>query len=64
LLTEKAASEIIESQIAGIRERFASVSEEASLSAIDQSVLWGRVFLNPYVFEGAPARLTALERRT
>jgi serine/threonine-protein kinase HipA len=64
LLTEKAASEIIESQIAGIREHFVDVSEEASLSAIDQSVLWGRVFLNPYVFEGAPAKLAALERRT
>jgi hypothetical protein len=40
-----------------------NVSEEASLSAIDQSVLWGRAFLNPYVFEGAPAKLAALERR-
>jgi serine/threonine-protein kinase HipA len=63
LLTEKAASEIIESQIAGIREHFANVSEEASLSAIDHSVLWGRLFLNPYVFEGAPAKLAALGRR-
>ena len=62
LLTEKAASETIEAQIAGIREHFADVSEEASLSAIDQSVLWGRAFLNPYVFEGAPAKLAALER--
>ena len=64
LLTEKVASEIIEAQIVGIREHFVDVSEEASLSAIDQSVLWGRVFLNPYVFEGAPAKLAALERRT
>ena len=64
LLTEKAASETIEAQIAGIREHFADVSEEASLSAIDQSVLWGRAFLNPYVFEGAPAKLAALERCT
>jgi serine/threonine-protein kinase HipA len=63
LLTGKAASEVIETQIAGIREHFVNVSEEASLSAIDQSVLWGRAFLNPYVFEGAPAKLAALERR-
>ena len=64
LLAEKAAFEIIEAQIAGIREHFEDVSEEASLSAVDRSVLWGRVFLNPYVFEGAPAKLAALERRT
>jgi serine/threonine-protein kinase HipA len=64
LLTERAASEVIEAQIAGIREHFVDVSEEASLSAIEQSVLWGRVFLNPYVFEGAPAKLAVLERST
>jgi serine/threonine-protein kinase HipA len=64
LLAEKAASEIIEAQIVGVREHFKDVSEEATLSAVDRSVLWGRVFLNPYVFEGAPAKLAAMERST
>ena len=63
LLNGKTALEIVEAQIIGVHEHFAQVSEEASLSAIDQSLLWGRVFLNPYVFEGAPATLAALERR-
>jgi serine/threonine-protein kinase HipA len=62
LLKEQAALEIIEAQIAGVREGFANVSDEASLSAVDRNVLWGRTFLNPYVFEGAPAKLAALER--
>lgn len=62
LLNGKAASEIIEAQIVGLHEHFAQVSAEASLSTVDQSFFWGRVFLNPYVFEGAPVNLAALQR--
>jgi len=62
LLNGKAASAIIQSQILGIHEHFTKVSAEAALSAVDQGLLWGRVFLNPFVFEGAPANLAALER--
>jgi serine/threonine-protein kinase HipA len=61
LLNAKAAGDIIEAQIVGLREHFAEVSAEASMSRVDQGLLWGRVFLNPYVFEGAPAGLAALE---
>ena len=50
LLTSKAAIEIIEAQIVGMNENFAKVSAEASLFSIDWNVLWGRTFLNPYVF--------------
>lgn len=63
LLTSKAAIEIIEAQIVGMNENFAKVSAEASLSSIDRNVLWGRTFLNPYVFENAPAKFAALERQ-
>ena len=61
LLNGKAPLEIVEAQILGIREYFKQISEEAALSSVDQRLLWGRVFLNPYVFEGAPADLAALE---
>ena len=54
LLSEKAASGIIEAQLAGIADNWTAVCEEASLSPIDRAVLRGGPFLNPYAFEGAP----------
>lgn len=48
-------------QIELIRAHFRSVATEAGLSVDLQNLLAGRAFLNPYVFEGAPPELAALE---
>ena len=62
LLSEKAAIEIIEAQIEGIRSHWAAMAEEASLSEVDTGTLWRRRFLNPYAFEGAPSGIAVMER--
>ena len=62
LLSEKAATTIIERQIEGIRDHWVATCEEALLSEIDQGVLRGGAFLNPYVFDGAPDVVAALQR--
>lgn len=48
-------------QIELIRSNFRRVATEAGLSFELQNLLAGRAFLNPYVFEGAPQDLAALE---
>ena len=62
LLSEKAAIEIIEAQIEGIRSHWAAIAEEATLSEVDTGTLWRRRFLNPYAFEGAPSGIAAMQR--
>lgn len=62
LLSEKAATETILKQIAGIRENWDTVCEEALLSEVDRRVLRGGPFLNPYAFEDAPNAITATAR--
>ena len=62
LLSGKAATEIIEQQIEGIRDHWAATCEEASLSEIDRGILRGGAFLNPYVFEGAPTTVAAMQQ--
>lgn len=61
LLNKKAATEIIQGQIEGIRAHWSDVCEEATLSKIDQRVLRSGPFLNPYVFDGSPDALLALQ---
>lgn len=63
LLSENAATKIIERLIVGIRDNWAATCEEASLSEIEQRVLRGGAILNPYAFEGAPAGLAAMQQQ-
>ncbi|WP_232090358.1 hypothetical protein [Billgrantia diversa] len=51
-LTRIQAKEIIDHQLATIRERWESVCDEADLSKVDRGYLWGRQFLNPFALEG------------
>lgn len=43
-----------------VHENWAEVCREASLSEVDRNFLWGRVFLNPFIFEGAPESIVHL----
>jgi serine/threonine-protein kinase HipA len=43
--------------IAGIRDAWDVVCEEAALTEVEQHLLGQRMFLNPFIFTGAPARL-------
>jgi serine/threonine-protein kinase HipA len=55
------AIDIVRRQIELILSNFRRVATEAGLSVELQNLLAGRAFLNPYVFEGAPQELAALE---
>ncbi|MBS3046430.1 type II toxin-antitoxin system HipA family toxin [Enterobacter mori] len=60
LLSEQDAIEIITHAIQTVREYWDEVCREASLSEVDRNFLWGRVFLNPFIFEGAPEAIAHL----
>ena len=60
LLNKSEAVEIIANQIEVVRTRWASVSDEALLNEIDRNLLWRRMFLNPFIFEGAPTQISRL----
>lgn len=62
LLSERAAIELIEQQIETMRASLPELADEAALTKVDKGVMWGRQFLNPYAFEGAPEKLAALEQ--
>lgn len=54
LLSEQEAVELITHCIRAVRENWEAICKEASLSEVDRRFLWGRAFLNPFIFEGAP----------
>ena len=51
LLDDQQAVEIIDAQIAGIREGWNETCDEAQLAKVDRDFLWRRQFLNDYAFE-------------
>lgn len=53
LLSEQEAIDVITHCIRTVHQNWAEVCREASLSEVDRNFLWGRVFLNPFIFEGA-----------
>ncbi len=60
-LAVEEAIAIIAAQIESIAANWSKACAEATLSAVDRNLLWGRQFLNPYAFEGAPAGLNRPE---
>ena len=52
LMDDKEASQLIDAQIETVKKRWKEVGEEAQLSAAEELLLWGRQFLNPFIFEG------------
>jgi serine/threonine-protein kinase HipA len=58
LLNTMAAEDLIADQIERLHAAWPEVAEEAALTKIDRAVLAGRAFLNPFVYEGAPPRLS------
>ena len=57
LLDMDNAKRIVQDQVQSIRENWMSVCEEAELMEADRRLFWGRQFLNPFAFYGAPAGL-------
>jgi serine/threonine-protein kinase HipA len=51
LLSRTEAVKIIENQITCIEKNWSSVCDEAEISKVDRTLLWGRQFLNSYAFE-------------
>lgn len=51
LLSEEEARAIFAHLISSIEQHWQSVCDEAGLSDVDKSLLWGRQFLNPYSIE-------------
>ena len=62
MLSAREAEVIIEHQVRTIVEHWRQLCEEAQVSDVDRALLWGRVFLNPFAFEDAPARVRQLAR--
>lgn len=58
LLTAPEALAIMRAQIAIIRREFDRICDEASLTAVDRTLIKGRQFLNPYAFEGLETQLS------
>jgi serine/threonine-protein kinase HipA len=59
LLDAAAATSIMKDQVQVIRSHWADVCGEAELPEADRQFLWGRQFLNPFAFYGAPAEIVA-----
>ncbi|MEJ2625437.1 MAG: type II toxin-antitoxin system HipA family toxin [Pseudolabrys sp.] len=59
-LSKDAALSIAQHQIKTIKDRWATVCDEAKLSEVDRSLLWQRQFLNAFAFEEAPPELVAI----
>lgn len=57
MLDATAAEILIKKQLEGIHAHWTEVADEASLTKVDRNGLWGRQFLNPYAFDGAPENL-------
>jgi serine/threonine-protein kinase HipA len=53
---EEAIASIV-AQVESIAANWTRICDEAGLSAVDRNLLWGRQFLNPYAFEGAPQKV-------
>jgi serine/threonine-protein kinase HipA len=51
------AISIVAKQITVIRRQWPRICDEAKLTPVDRKLLWRRQILNPFAFEGAPARL-------
>lgn len=55
-LDEKAAQDIIAQQIGIIRDGWEGICEDADLTEVERNLFEQRIFLNDFVFEGAPER--------
>lgn len=58
-LDSKAAKDIISRQIGTIRDGWDDICEEAELTEVERNVFGQRIFLNDFIFEGAPEALDA-----
>ena len=50
-LSQNQAQEIVNNQITCIQDNWKNVCEEAELPEVEQKILWGRQFFNPFAFE-------------
>ncbi|MFE8150766.1 HipA domain-containing protein [Brenneria goodwinii] len=60
LLNETEAIEIITHHIEIVRARWTSICDEVALNEVDRKLFWGRMFLNPFIFEGTPEAISRL----
>ena len=60
-LTERQAEDMVVEQVEVIRSHLAALVEEAELTQVDRQQLANRAILNAYAFEGASARIAALD---
>ncbi|WP_437889567.1 type II toxin-antitoxin system HipA family toxin [Phytobacter sp. V91] len=60
LLDEQEATAIIVHCIKTVQEQWLDVCDEAAVSEVDRNLFWRRMFLNPFIFEGAPDTILRL----
>lgn len=62
LLSEREATELISHYLETVRMNWKAICDEVELSEVDRKLFWGRMFLNPFIFEGAPEVMMALRQ--
>ncbi len=62
MLDAATAEKMIAQQIRSLRAAWDEVMEEAAMSEVERRLLQQRIFLNPFIFEGAPPKLQALQQ--
>ncbi|MCB5190652.1 type II toxin-antitoxin system HipA family toxin [Methylobacillus arboreus] len=60
LLDKTEATEIITQQLEIVCMRWTGICDEVALSEVDRLLFWGRMFLNPFIFEGSPEAISRL----
>lgn len=60
LITSDEAIALAKHQIGVIQAKWEAICKEAKLSEVDRRLMWGRQFLNPFAFEGAPQEIAQL----
>ncbi len=62
LIDPKSAEKIIAAQVETLQSAWPEVCAEADLPPLERKLLADHIFLNPFIFEGTPERLSALSR--
>jgi len=63
LLDERSAKNVIQEHIEQLQLAWPEITQEAGLMEVDQNLLGRRMFLNPFIFEGAPADIRVTHLR-
>ena len=62
LLSRREAIELIAHYLDTVHMNWKALGDEVGLSEVDRKLFWGRMFFNPFIFEGAPEEILRLRK--